>query len=179
MNDILKLIIEEDRPVLSVVRHEMKDSREDYNDTMITDWAHIKGEIYYTDIFTRIIYYLLRIYYWSDLVSGLLDHWTTQIYLFYHDIPKQKGRKNRYPSKKVIYKKICNIFEDYEILNSDIKRHIRGLPGYKELPDFIIDQKAIDFCKKYIDWICEKLSTYGKVEEYEVKEIINKLMEEK
>ena len=179
MNDILNLIKGEDFPEFTISRHVMNDTREDYKDTMITDWAHIKREIYYTGVFARIIYYLLRIYYWSDLVPGALDHWTTQIYLFYHDIPKQKGRKNRYSSKKMLYKTICNVFEDHEILNSDLKFFVKGLPGYDELPDFVVDQKSIDFCKKYIDWICEKLSIYGKVKECEIKEIINKLMKER
>ena len=173
-NNTLKLIIEEDLPVRSVAEDLLEYLRRDYEDNMITDWAHIKNELFITNIFDRMADYLLRIYYWSDLVPGLLDHWSEQIYYFYHDIPRQKGRHNRFPSKKMIYKTTCRVFEEYDFI--DLKSCIRGLPGYRDLPDTIIREKGIEFCKKYLYWLSDKLSIYGKVEENEVKEIIKKLM---
>lgn len=175
-NNTFKLIIEEDLPVRSIAKSTMKTIRRDYEDSMITDWKHISIEIY-ADASDWIIRYLSRIYYWSDLIPGLLDHWSEQIYSFYHDIPRQKGRHNRFPSKNMIYKTMCKSFEDFEF--SNLKYIIDGLPGYRDLPDMIINHDAIEFCKKYLYWLSERLSIYGKVEENEVKEIIKKLMNER
>lgn len=176
-NSILNFIIEEDLPERSVVEDLIEYLRKDYKDNMITDWAHIKNELFVSSIFSRLIDYILRIYYWSDLVPGLRDHWSTQIYSFYNDIPRQRGRNNKFPSKKMIYKTICRTFKEYDFY--DLKSCIGGLSGYKELPNITIDQDGMEFCKKYLNWLSEKLSIYGKIKENEVKEIINKLMDER
>lgn len=175
-NNTLKLIMEEDLPVKSVMIDLIENLRKDYKNNMITDWKHISIEIY-VDTFDWIIRYLSRIYYWSNLVPGLLDHWSEQIYYFYHDIPRQKGRHNRFPSKKMIYKTMCKSFEDFEF--SNLKHIIDELPGYRDLPDMTINHDAVEFCKRYLNWLSEKLSIYGKVEENEVKEIIKKLINER
>ena len=154
----------------------MKDMRESYSDTMVTDWVHISRELWCSSCFDRIIDFLLRIYYWSDLVEGSKDYWSEQIYLIYHDIPKQKARKS-FPLKEKIFKEIWESFED-ELIGEDLCYRIKRSEGYNELPDVIIDSNGYNFAKEYLRWLSEQLSIKGFVSEEEVKEEIDNLLKE-
>ena len=177
---ILDDIKENDGFTMRRIAKFLKKDRESYADTMLTDWAHIRWELESWDRSHSLVDFLLCIYYWSDLIEGSKEYWSELIYLIYNDIPRQKGRNKRFPAKNSIYKCIRGPFTDDDFLNTRLNHGVKDCEGYRELPEFIIDQKSLDFCDKYIWWLCEKLSVYGKVEEIEVKEKINELlMEEK
>ncbi len=175
----LELLQDWDQCELSITRSVLKNLRKPYAVTMITDWAHIKTELKYSGCIEDLMTCLLRIYYWSDLVDGSLDHWSKQIYQFYNDIPRQKARKKQFPLKNKIHDAIWERYEEEDAKNYNLNRCEVTLPGYNELPDVIVKQEALDFCEKYIWWLSDRLSTNGKVEEVEVISIINKLMKER
>lgn len=174
--NILDAIKENDNYTMRKIIKFLKEDRESYINTLLTDWAHIKWELESWDRSHTLVDFLLCIYYWSNLIEGSKEHWSGLVYLLYNDIPRQKGRHKRFPPKKNIYKCIRGPFTDEDFLNNRVNHGVKECEGYKELPEFIVEQKSLNFCDKYIWWLCEKLSIYGKVEEKEVKEKINNLL---
>lgn len=179
--DILEKIKESDQYHIRNVDRIVYNIREKYKDTMITDWAHINHELYTIDRCDGLISVLLRIYYWSDLIEGSKEHWTKMVYLFYHDIPKQKGRNKHFPLQKKIYTAMREPFPDIEYIGTSLHYGYcqKSESGYDKLPNIIIDKEGMEFCDKYIWWLSDRLSLNGKVNLDEIEEKINELMKER
>lgn len=113
----------------------------------------------------------LALYYISDS-DETCHHWTSEIYAFLHSIPILKGN-NRFPNADMIYNNTFRIWQDSLAakLPSICKEH-----DMKFNPNVI--HSLMEFADRYFIWLCNQLSTIGRVSALQVYDILRDIKSE-
>lgn len=107
----------------------------------------------------------LALYYISNS-DEKCHHWASEIYAFLHSIPTLKG-SNKFPNADMIYNNTFKIWQDSlaSKLPSICKEH-----GVSFNPDII--DNLMEFVDRYFVWLCNQLSTIGRVSTSQVYDIL-------
>lgn len=113
----------------------------------------------------------LALYYISDS-DELCHHWASEIYAFLHSIPTLKGN-NRFPNADMIYNNTFRIWQDSLAIKLPgiCKEH-----GISFNPDVI--DNLMTFADRYFIWLCNQLSTIGRVSASQVYDILKDIRSE-
>lgn len=114
--------------------------------------------------------HLLKLYYWG-YDTNVRQHWIKEISNKYTDIKKLPN--NKYPSKEYIEQLIWegNDLENLaSILNKD-----KEYKKYNRINK--IDYNTKKFCNEYIEWVAEKLSRYGSINNTDAQRFLIELYE--
>ena len=106
-----------------------------------------------------------------------LDHWVSEIAAAVTEVPYVKG-KNKFPTYKQLKQRCLNTWSDsYDVkINGFVniacsQEHITDIPEY--------NGQSLVYCTiKYYEWLLQNLSDKGYVDNTEVKNEIEKLMDE-
>ena len=126
--------------------------------------------------FKQIFPHLLLVFYYP--IAQEVNHWKGEIYNFLNDVPLLKSTK-RLPKKDLIFDGLWTSVE--ERIPSRHRNFIRdvneGVYG-EGLGNITYDPRAEEFCRKYITWLSEQLSTLGELSRSSVLKEIDRLIGE-
>lgn len=113
----------------------------------------------------------LALYYISDSDEAY-HHWASEIYAFLHSVPTLKG-SNKLPNADMIYDSTFRIWQDSLAIKlpSICKEH-----GVSFNPNVI--DNLMKFADRYFIWLCNQLSTIGRVSASQVYDILKDIKSE-
>ena len=126
--------------------------------------------------FKQMFPHLLLVFYYPTAQEA--NHWKGEIYNFLNDVPLLKSTK-RLPKKDLIFGGLWTSVE--ERIPSRHRNFIRDVNEgeYGEnLGSIVYDSRAEEFCREYITWLSDQLSTLGELSRSSVIGEINRLLGE-